>query len=141
MTNMLYARPRVSCTTTIHEVPTKSISGPCSRDEVLAPSDARPGRQPRLPHSSSNKPPPRREVRFDKVVTGLLGLSGPINLTCGQYKSKLAIGAKMVQSLIDTGGATTLEPQNSHGPLPTLPFRVVHFPLVSPPGHNNNTRT
>jgi hypothetical protein len=31
--------PRVSCTTTIHEVPTKSNRGPCSRDEVLAPSD------------------------------------------------------------------------------------------------------
>jgi hypothetical protein len=30
---------RVSCTTTICEVPTKSKLGPCSRDEVLAPSD------------------------------------------------------------------------------------------------------
>jgi hypothetical protein len=30
-----------------------------------------------------------------------------------------------------------LKPQNSHGPLPTLPFRVVHFPLFAPPGHTN----
>jgi hypothetical protein len=35
--------PWVSRTTTIHEVPTKSNLGPCSRDEVLAPSD-RPAR-------------------------------------------------------------------------------------------------
>jgi hypothetical protein len=32
--------PRVSHTATICEVPTKSKSGSCSRDEVLAPSDA-----------------------------------------------------------------------------------------------------
>jgi hypothetical protein len=29
----------VSCMTTVREVPTNSKSGPCSRDEVLAPSD------------------------------------------------------------------------------------------------------
>jgi hypothetical protein len=63
----------------------------------------RPGRHPRLPHSPSDKPPQSREGRFDKVVTGLLGLPGPINPTCGQYKSSLAIGAKMTWSLINTG--------------------------------------
>jgi hypothetical protein len=31
--------PGVSRMTTVHEVPTKSKSGLCSRDEVLAPSD------------------------------------------------------------------------------------------------------
>jgi hypothetical protein len=30
-----------------------------------------------------------------------------------------------------------LEPQNSHNPLPTLPFRVIYFPLFAPPGHAN----
>jgi hypothetical protein len=35
--------PQVSRRTTVHEVPTRSKSGPCSRDEVLAPSD-RPAR-------------------------------------------------------------------------------------------------
>jgi hypothetical protein len=40
--------PRVSCKTVVHKVPTKSKSGLCSRDGVLAPSD-RPG----LPHSPS----------------------------------------------------------------------------------------
>jgi hypothetical protein len=49
----------------------------------------RPDRRPRLSHSPSNKPPQCREGRFNKVVTGLLGLPGPINLTCSQYKSKL----------------------------------------------------
>jgi hypothetical protein len=38
----------------------------------------------------------------------------------------------MMRSLI-----TTLEPQNSHDPLPTLLFRVIHFPLVALPGHTN----
>jgi hypothetical protein len=61
-------------------------------------------RHPGLPHSSTNKPPRSREVQFDEVVTGLLGLPGPINLTCGQYKSRLAIEAKMMRSLIDAGG-------------------------------------
>jgi hypothetical protein len=70
--------PGVSCTTTVREVPTKSKSGLCSRDEVLAPSDARPGHHPGLPHSPSNKPPWSREGWFDKVVTGLLGLPGHI---------------------------------------------------------------
>jgi hypothetical protein len=72
------ATPGVSRTTSFCEVPTKSKSGPYSRDEVLAPSDARPDHHPGLPHSPSNKPPRSREVRFDKVVTGLLGLPGPI---------------------------------------------------------------
>jgi hypothetical protein len=47
----------VSHTTTVCEVPTKSKSGPCSRDEVLAPSDAQSGRNPGLPHSPFNKQP------------------------------------------------------------------------------------
>jgi hypothetical protein len=53
------------------------------------PAIVQPGRHLALSHSPSNKPPRSREVRFDKVVTGLLGLLGPINPTCGQYKSKL----------------------------------------------------
>jgi hypothetical protein len=70
--------PGDSHTTTVREVPTKSNSGLCSRDEVLAPSNARPDHHSGLPHSPSNKPPRSREERFDKVVTRLLGLSGPI---------------------------------------------------------------
>jgi hypothetical protein len=70
--------PGVSRTTTVGEVYTKSKSGLCSRDEVLAPSDARLGHHLELPHSPSNKPPQSREGQFDKVVPGLLGLSCPI---------------------------------------------------------------
>jgi hypothetical protein len=68
----------VSRTTTIGEVPTKSKLGLCSRDEVLAPSDARSSLHTEMPHSPSNKPPRSREGRFDKVVPGLLDLPGPI---------------------------------------------------------------
>jgi hypothetical protein len=37
--HIVHVAPRVSRITTIREVPTKSKSGLCSRDEVLAPSD------------------------------------------------------------------------------------------------------
>jgi hypothetical protein len=84
------------CSTTIPELPTKLNLG--------APAIVRPSCHPGLPYSASNKPPWSRKVRFDKVVTGLLGLPGPINLTCGQYKSKLAIGVKTTRSLIHIGG-------------------------------------
>jgi hypothetical protein len=48
--------PGVSHTITICEVPTNSKLVPYSWDEVLAPSDTRPGHHPGLPHSRSNKP-------------------------------------------------------------------------------------
>jgi hypothetical protein len=48
--------PGVSRMTTVREVLTKLKLDLCFRDEVLAPSDARPDRHPRLPHSPSNKP-------------------------------------------------------------------------------------
>jgi hypothetical protein len=76
--HVIRVAPRVSRMTTVGEVLTKSKLGLFSRDEVLAPSDARPGFHPRLPHSSSNKPPRSREGQFDKVVLGLLGLPGHI---------------------------------------------------------------
>jgi hypothetical protein len=47
------------------------------------------GRHHGMPHSFSNNPPQSKKVRFNKVVTGLLDLSGTINPICGQYKSKL----------------------------------------------------
>jgi hypothetical protein len=43
--------PGVSSTTTLWEVPTKSKSGPCSWDGVLAPNDAQLDRHPGLPLS------------------------------------------------------------------------------------------
>jgi hypothetical protein len=61
---------RASCTTIVCEIPTKS----------WLPTIVRPSRHPKLPHSPFNKPPWSREVQFDKVVTGLLGLPGPIKL-------------------------------------------------------------
>jgi hypothetical protein len=76
--HVVHTAPGVPRTTILREVPTKLKLGPCSRDEVLAPSDVRSDRHPKLPHSPSNKPPRSREVRFDEVVTGLLDLSSPI---------------------------------------------------------------
>jgi hypothetical protein len=78
--------PRVSCMTAVREVLTKLKSGLCSGDEVLAPSD-RPARPsswclilPLLNHLKAG------QKQLDKLVTGLLGLPGPINPTCGLYK-------------------------------------------------------
>jgi hypothetical protein len=70
--------PGVSHTTAIGKVPTKSKSGLYSQDEVLATNNARPGRHSGLPQSPSNKLPQSREGQFNEVVTGLLGLPGPI---------------------------------------------------------------
>jgi hypothetical protein len=113
---------QVSHTTTVGEVPTKSKLGPCSWDDVLAPSDAWPGHHTLLPHSPSIKPPRSREVQFDELVTGLLSLPGPINQTCGQYKTRLAIGAKTTRSLIDAS-------RGYH--LGTSEDKVIHFPLFA----------
>jgi hypothetical protein len=81
--------PRVSRTTIVCKVPTKSKSELYSWNEVLAPSD-RPVRSsswclilPPLNHLKAGR------ERFNKLVTALLGLLGPINLTYGQYKWKL----------------------------------------------------
>jgi hypothetical protein len=69
---------QVSCTTTVHEVPTKSKSGLCSRGEVLAPND----RDPTIILGCLILPPlnylEAGRGWFDKVVTVLLGLSGSI---------------------------------------------------------------
>jgi hypothetical protein len=70
--------PGVPHMTTVREVPAKSNLGLCSRDEVLAPSNARPDRNSGLPHPPSNKPPRSREGWFDEVATGLLCLSVPM---------------------------------------------------------------
>jgi hypothetical protein len=64
----------------IRKLPTKLKSGPYSKDEVLAPSD-----RPAHPSSwaasfSLQQTTLKQEVRFDKVVTKLLGLPGPIKL-------------------------------------------------------------
>jgi hypothetical protein len=37
--HVICVAPRVSCTTTVREVPTKLKSGLCSRNEVLTPTD------------------------------------------------------------------------------------------------------
>jgi hypothetical protein len=76
--HIVHAAPGVSRMTIVREVPTKSNLGICSQDEVLAPSNARHSRHSGLPHSPSNKQPHSREGWFNKVVTGLLGLPGPI---------------------------------------------------------------
>jgi hypothetical protein len=58
--HIVHVTPGVSHTITIHEVPTKSKLGPCTWDDVMAPSHTQPSRHPRLPHSPYNKPPQSR---------------------------------------------------------------------------------
>jgi hypothetical protein len=126
--------PRVSRTTTVGEVPTKLKSGLYSRDEVLAPSNVWSGRHSGLPHSPSNKLPWSREWQLDKVVTGLLGLLGPKKPTCGQYKSRLAIGAKSTGPKSTKMRAMRQKPQNSHiTPHPFLLSAPLN-PQLAPPG-------
>jgi hypothetical protein len=94
--------PGVSHTETICEVPTMSKLVPCSKGEVLAPSDTRLGHHPGLPHFSSNKPCQSRGAIRQSSYWAARFTEPHKNPTCGQYKSKLAIGAKTTQSLIDT---------------------------------------
>jgi hypothetical protein len=76
--HIVLAVPRVSCTTTFHKVPTRSKSDLCSQDEILVLSDC-PARSSSWATSFSlHKPPQSRERWFDKLVTQILGLLGPI---------------------------------------------------------------
>jgi hypothetical protein len=131
----------ISRMTTVCEVPTKLKLGLCSCDEVLAPGD-----RPARPSSWCLILPPLNHLeagweQFNKVVTGLLGLPGLINPTCAQYKSKLAIRAKMARSIINTGGGyhlgTSEYPQPS--PHPSLPSDPL-FPIC-PARSRQYTRT
>jgi hypothetical protein len=65
---------RVSRTTTLHKVPTRSKSGLCSRDEILVPSDRSARPLSWATSFSLHKPPQSKEKWFNKVVTKLLGL-------------------------------------------------------------------
>jgi hypothetical protein len=90
LTNTSYAWPLGSH---VRQPSTKSLLG---RNRVSAPgmkswfpAIVRPDYHPALPHSPSINQLKSGREQFDKVVTKLLGLPCPINLTCGQYKSKL----------------------------------------------------
>jgi hypothetical protein len=55
-----------------------------------------------------------------------------------QYNSKLVHrGQNDVIHNRHRPEATTLEPQNNHGPLPILSFQVLQFPLFVSSGHTN----
>jgi hypothetical protein len=75
--NTLYACP-LRHHVQFHIVPTRSKVGPCTRDEVLVPSNSSARPSSWLPHPPSIKLPWSREVWFNKVVTKILGLSDPI---------------------------------------------------------------
>jgi hypothetical protein len=87
--HVVHMAPWVSRTTTIHEVPTKLKLGPCSRDKSWPSAVVRPDHHSGLPHSPSNKLPRNREVWFNKVVTGLLGLSGIMKLNMRSVQVKV----------------------------------------------------
>jgi hypothetical protein len=101
--HVVRAASRVSRMTTVREVPNKSNLGPCSWYEVLAPRDhlARPSSW--AASFSLQQTPLKQGDTVRQSNYWLLGLPGPINPTCGQYKSKLAMGTKTMRSLIDTG--------------------------------------
>jgi hypothetical protein len=87
MNNASYAWPLGSH---VWQPSTKSllsrIWAPTPRMKSWPQAIARPSCHCGLPHSPSSKPPRSRKVWFDKVVTRLLDLPGPINPTCGQSK-------------------------------------------------------
>jgi hypothetical protein len=50
----------------------------------------------------------------------------------------LSIRSKMMRSLIDIGGATTLEPHNFNGPPPPLPSECSIFPYLPRPSQQQH---
>jgi hypothetical protein len=109
--HVICVAPRVSRTTTMHEVPTRSKLGLYSRDEVLTPSDCPTAwASSCVSHSSSNKPPQSRKRRFDKVVTKLLCLPGSIKPDMRSVQIKACpLGNKTMRTLINTGWIYHLE--------------------------------
>jgi hypothetical protein len=99
---------------------------------------ARPSRHPGLPHSPSTKPPRSRARTVRQSSYWATRFTGPHKTRHAvSTNQSLSIGAKMTWSSVNTGGATTLEPWNSHDPLSTPSFQVIHFPLFAPLGHIN----
>jgi hypothetical protein len=90
LTNTSYTRPHGSH---VRQPSVKSLLGQnqvsAPRMKSWLPAIVRPSRHPGLPHSPSNKPRQSKEGLFDKVVTKLLGLLGPIkpNMRSVQLKA------------------------------------------------------
>jgi hypothetical protein len=127
--------PGVSSTTTIDNVPTKSKSRLCSQDEVLAPSNAQPGRHSRLPHSASNKLPRSREGWFNKVVTRLLGLPSPIKIWyVANTNQGMPLGLKRSVLNQDRLGLPHRNLGIATSLSPLFPSECSTDPLLAPPG-------
>jgi hypothetical protein len=89
--------------TTICKVSTKSKSVPCSRDEVLAPRDTRPGRHPGA-SSPLQQTTSTQGVQFGEVVTWVRSLPGPIKPDMWPMQIKACHWGQNARSLIDTDG-------------------------------------
>jgi hypothetical protein len=106
----------------------------CSQDEVLAPSDTWPGHHPGA-SLSFQQATSNQGVRFDKVVTGLLGLSGPTKRDVRSVQIKACHQGQNDRSIINTDGGyhtgTSAQPQ--YCPRPSL-LSVPLIPPVALPG-------
>jgi hypothetical protein len=97
------------------------------RMKSCLPVIVRPDRHSRLPHSTSTKPPRSREVRFDKVVTKLLGLPGPTKSDMRPIQLKpCPPGPKRHGCLIDTDCGYHIETSE-------FPLATPHPSLTSAP--------
>jgi hypothetical protein len=110
-------------TTTVRKAPTKSKSNPCSRDEVLAPSD-----RPAQPSSwaasfSLQQTTMKQRAAVRQSSYWAIRFTGPHKI---RHAVSINHGLPSDQNgtiLNSTHpGATTLEPQNSHDLLPALSF-------------------
>jgi hypothetical protein len=101
----------------------------------------RPGRHPELPHSPSNKPLRSREVRFDKVVTGIVGLPGPMKLD--KWPVQIKACHRGQNDAVLNQHRQGLPPWNlGIATVVSQPFPFeIHFPLFTPTNHIHNTRT
>jgi hypothetical protein len=106
------------------------------------PTIVRPGHHPGLPHSPSTKPSQSREVRFDKVVTKLLGLPGLIKPNMRPVQIKACPSrSKMMRSLINTGEGYHLETSEYPWIAPHPSFLSAPLSPICPAPSQNPTRT
>jgi hypothetical protein len=131
--HIIHVAPGVSRMTNTRKVPTKSNLGPCSRDEVLASSDslARPSSWAAsfsLQQTTSKQGGMIWQTSY--WATRFTWPHKP-NMQSLQIEACHRGQNDVVLNRYRRG----LPPWNSHDPIPTLPFRVIHFPLFDPPDH------
>jgi hypothetical protein len=134
--HIIHVAPGVSRMTNTRKVPTKSNLGPCSRDEVLASSDSLARPSSWAASFSLQQTTSKQGGMIWQTSYWATRFTWPHKPTCSHYKSRLAIGAKTMWSLIDTGGGYHLGIATTQSP--PFPSEWSTFPYLTHPITSTN---